>query len=740
MATDKNGNTDLMQAVLTRNIPEIIRLLELLTKEEKEAVNNEGYTALMLATMYGYLEEMQALIDGGVDIETTDERQYTALHIGAEQDMAKAIEKLRENGANIRAQNEFSHTAIMLAAELNHASAIDALIDLEREEDADVIEVTDGRGYTAIMLATEQNHPETIRVLRNNGANVDAVDNRGYTSAMIAAKKNNAEAIRALTEDMSTEEEEDLGADLEATDDEGYNAVMIAAKYNNIKALQALIDNSADIDTRTIDEDGGITAVIIALQKNNTEAAELLIRRGASMEASHDGLTPLMCASANGNIRIMKLLKARNVDLNALSGGGETAISAAIENEQMEAIQWLAANGAKVSEVYEDEDLDKIIVANQPIFYLLNTAEITDKIFAKKKLIEEEKDFISSDEFNEHIAAERFIALCIINATGVRLSQQIASANRLFQDNFESWFSLMEEKANLSAAINQLIADGLSQRHQQIISNLFRISESSYEDAVGESYEKMDQVYIILPLRDSYLEEIEVSRKRSGDALVRIGKTSRRIEEDDESELSIEIDEDNVSDGEEGDDELSGGKSENAAGDTVASETSAGGNTQAAQQGSTSLSMLSDEQEKVEKQIVIVETKVEDNAELNTWIETIFAGWGYMPQWMQDNIINSSPVQTILKSLAEKEAIYNPQSIEDKFAEIFVIEKRDDESESTQDNSNEKATSAKVPLELVDTSFMSIAFKVGICILPMVAGSGMLGEFPVLGQFGVEVI
>lgn len=373
----------------------------------------------------------------------------------------------------------------------------------------------------------------------------------------------------------------------------------------------------------------------------------------------------------------------------------------------------ILAKGAKIA-----DSLDDIVVTNQEIINLLYTAEIVDAIFTGKAFSEKMADFVNNNLFDQEIVAQRFISLCIVNAEGRGVSQQIDSAGRLFQDKFESWFSSMGEMANLSEAINQLIADGLSLRHQQIIGNLFRISESLYEAAVGELYEKMNQVYIILPLKDNYIEE-NVSRKRNPYSLVRTKKIQRKAYEDDESESSTEIDENN----------------EESKSDT-ASRSNNFSNTQVVQQEDSS-GINTDEKEETENSN-IVEAEIEDNPEFNTWIETIFAGWGGMPQWMQDNIINSSPMQAILKSLAGKKVIYNPKSIEDKFAEIFVIEKRDDSLESIKDNINEKATYAKVFSDGIDTSLIYNALKVGICILPMVEGSGILGE--VLGRFGVEVV
>lgn len=75
MAIDENGNTDLMQAVLARNIAEITRLCNILTKEEKEAVNNEGYTALMLAAEQNYPTAIIALRANGANVNAVDNKR-----------------------------------------------------------------------------------------------------------------------------------------------------------------------------------------------------------------------------------------------------------------------------------------------------------------------------------------------------------------------------------------------------------------------------------------------------------------------------------------------------------------------------------------------------------------------------------------------------------------------------------------------------------------------------------------
>ena len=146
----------------------------------------------------------------------------------------------------------------------------------------------------------------------------------------------------------------------------------------------------------------------------------------------------------------MVLLNTKNVDLNAVSEIGESALLAAVGAEKSGAVKLILAKGAKIV-----DSLDDIVVTNQEIINLLYTAEIVDAIFTGRTFSEKMADFVNNNLLDQEIVAQRFISLCIVNAEGRRVSQQIDSAGRLFQDKFESWFSSMGEMANLSEAINQ---------------------------------------------------------------------------------------------------------------------------------------------------------------------------------------------------------------------------------------------------------------------------------------------
>ena len=58
------------------------------------------------------------------------------------------------------------------------------------------------------------------------------------------------------------------------------------------------------------------------------------------------GLTPLMWAATKGNLEVVKLLLAQNVDLDKISNEGKTALILAAENGRFEIAQHLIDNGA----------------------------------------------------------------------------------------------------------------------------------------------------------------------------------------------------------------------------------------------------------------------------------------------------------------------------------------------------------------------------------------------------------
>ena len=80
-------------------------------------------------------------------------------------------------------------------------------------------------------------NPEIIKVLADNGVNLNARDNNRITALMYAARTNNAGVVKAIT---------DAGAE-DLADKRGWTALFWAARYtSDPKVIEVLLDAGAD--------------------------------------------------------------------------------------------------------------------------------------------------------------------------------------------------------------------------------------------------------------------------------------------------------------------------------------------------------------------------------------------------------------------------------------------------------------------------------------------------------------
>ena len=70
------------------------------------------------------------------------------------------------------------------------------------------------------------------------------------------------------------------GADINAKDNLGQTPLHQAARISNSKIAQLLIEKGADLNTR---DKGGKTALYFALDRGNSTIAEILIKKGATV-------------------------------------------------------------------------------------------------------------------------------------------------------------------------------------------------------------------------------------------------------------------------------------------------------------------------------------------------------------------------------------------------------------------------------------------------------------------------
>jgi len=124
-----------------------------------------------------------------------------------------------------------------------------------------------GDGWTALHLAAAFGTPEAVRLLLENGAQVDAVSKNPQTNQPLHAALalgRNQETIELLLAE---------GADPNARQTGGFTPIFSAAAANRRDLAETLIARGAD---PTIQNDFGQTAAGFARERNHTDLADRL--------------------------------------------------------------------------------------------------------------------------------------------------------------------------------------------------------------------------------------------------------------------------------------------------------------------------------------------------------------------------------------------------------------------------------------------------------------------------------
>jgi len=186
-----------------------------------------GGSALISAATRGDLEMVNALLQGGADVNQKDEKRFTAL--------LRALQNDREEIANI----------------------------LVARPELDVNAQGEGGANALISFVARQRVP-AVQDLLNRGANVNLPDSEGDTALNIAVQRGNVELVNLLLS---------KGADPNIKNKLGGTPLMWAGVFGHKEIAQILLDKGADPRAKDVD---GMTAAAWAAKNNRQEMVEFL--------------------------------------------------------------------------------------------------------------------------------------------------------------------------------------------------------------------------------------------------------------------------------------------------------------------------------------------------------------------------------------------------------------------------------------------------------------------------------
>ena len=316
----------------------------------------ERDTPLMEAVGNGLTKTVELLVQEGANVNAKDITGRTALFLAIEEGHKDIAEFLIDKGADVNAKNpryRYNNRIIdplTLATERGYANLVELMIG----KGADVKMMG-----AALFPAIEDGNFEIVKILVDNGADLEVKDGDGITPLIRAIKK--GEGKLDIAEYLV-----DKGADVNARSERGLSPLVAVIddipyarprewKQECIDFAKFLVERGAEINT--VDERVNIDMILRSgyFYRRDTLVSGLdetlfyiLTNEDAYVDERDDyGTTALMRAAAGGQADVVEILVDMGADVKAKSDEGKTAMTYAKEYGYAEIAKLLRKAGAK---------------------------------------------------------------------------------------------------------------------------------------------------------------------------------------------------------------------------------------------------------------------------------------------------------------------------------------------------------------------------------------------------------
>jgi ankyrin repeat protein len=280
------GETPLMTAITLKNKDRqvVLNYLEkFLTFNPKlgfETIknNNGGYSALHLATRWGFVEAIKLLVDKGADINVVSlATGGTPLHTAASSKNYEAAKYLIQRGAKLEIRDAGGATPLIAAVMMADPEMAQVLVEsgavIDTRSSVNVLVTPLVFAAANIDPFKHKDYLTIINYLLDQGADSNFQAANGLTALMAAA--GSSEHGRAFEKATLLIKR---GAKLNMVNDKGETALMLAAGAGNDKVVKLLIDKGANINLKN---GAGESAMSYANLSGQKTIISLLESKGA---------------------------------------------------------------------------------------------------------------------------------------------------------------------------------------------------------------------------------------------------------------------------------------------------------------------------------------------------------------------------------------------------------------------------------------------------------------------------
>ena len=223
---------------------------------------NQLKTLFFNAVRDGNLQEVHALMQKGVDLDSKDDNDYTPLHYAAMVNYVSIADILLQNGAAIDLQSITKRTPLHIGSQFGSVEVVKLLIEKGAK-----IDQKDQYGFSALHVAVEHDQESIIEILLKNGAEVELRNHAGNnTSLHMAVLLDKTSIVKILLQ---------YGADIEAEfDNLSGTPICHAIVFGSTKMVQTLLQYGAKIDQ----QNGWNNPIKRVVHHNRADILEIILK------------------------------------------------------------------------------------------------------------------------------------------------------------------------------------------------------------------------------------------------------------------------------------------------------------------------------------------------------------------------------------------------------------------------------------------------------------------------------
>ena len=285
---DMNNTPEFLQMLQSSvQEPWAPEILEWLNRLGARTLKDYRATPLIVASVMGHTQTIEALLRAGADANLPDSEALTPLVWAVMGDRIESATTLLDNGAEIVLEKRGA-MVVETAVGSGNRTGNSAMLELVLDAGGKAL-VRDNPVVAALYAASRAGNVELIEMLLDAGATADAKDGTGDTALIGAVNSGSIEAVEALL---------DEDADPNLQNAQGVTPLIAAGTSGEIALFEALLDAGADPSAQS---DQGETALIGAVKRHDMDKVRLLIDAGVDLDLRDaSGNTALQLVVARG--------------------------------------------------------------------------------------------------------------------------------------------------------------------------------------------------------------------------------------------------------------------------------------------------------------------------------------------------------------------------------------------------------------------------------------------------------